>query len=126
MCIINLFLCMTIKNPKSSCVIIMNKTSEETEVVIEHNNSGEEQTDEAPLLIADEDHKLSFFEKFLALWVVICMGVGILIARYLPIVGETLNNWKYQTPTRLNNPVEFTKSINNSSLIFLKLEQNLV
>jgi ACR3 family arsenite transporter len=44
-------------------------------------------------IVDQREHKLGFFEKFLALWVVICMGIGILIARYLPIVGETLNNW---------------------------------
>jgi ACR3 family arsenite transporter len=43
--------------------------------------------------VAQKEHKLGFFEKFLALWIVICMGIGILLSRYLPIIGETLNNW---------------------------------
>ena len=42
--------------------------------------------------IEQEDRKLGFFEKFLALWVVLCMGIGILLSRYVPIIGETLNN----------------------------------
>jgi ACR3 family arsenite transporter len=44
-------------------------------------------------IIAQKESKLGFFEKFLALWVALCMGIGILISRYLPIFGETLNNW---------------------------------
>ncbi len=43
--------------------------------------------------IEQEERKLGFFEKFLALWVVLCMGIGILLSRYVPIIGETLNNW---------------------------------
>ncbi|MHA1532985.1 MAG: arsenic resistance protein [Candidatus Heimdallarchaeota archaeon] len=42
--------------------------------------------------IEQEERKLGFFEKFLALWVVLCMGIGILLSRYVPIIGETLNN----------------------------------
>ena len=42
--------------------------------------------------IEQEERKLGFFEKFLALWVVLCMGIGILLSRYAPIFGESLNN----------------------------------
>jgi ACR3 family arsenite transporter len=43
--------------------------------------------------ITQKEHKLGFFEKLLAVWVVLCMGMGILLSIYLPKFGETLNNW---------------------------------
>lgn len=42
----------------------------------------------------DKEHKLSIFEKYLALWVAICMGIGILLSQFVPIIGETLNSWQ--------------------------------
>lgn len=33
---------------------------------------------------------ISFFEKHLSLWVLVCMVLGILIGRYIPIIPETL------------------------------------
>ncbi len=42
-----------------------------------------------------KEHKLGFFEKLLAVWVVLCMGIGILLSVYLPKFGETLNNWNF-------------------------------
>lgn len=53
-------------------------------------------TDQAEILepiIAQKEPKLGIFEKFLALWVALCMGIGILLSVYLPKFGETLNNW---------------------------------
>ncbi|HUT80186.1 MAG TPA: arsenic resistance protein [Candidatus Bathyarchaeia archaeon] len=47
-----------------------------------------------------KESKLKFFEKFLAIWVVICMGVGILFSRVWPAFGAALNsvnifdNWR--------------------------------
>ncbi|NHJ83866.1 MAG: ACR3 family arsenite efflux transporter [Asgard group archaeon] len=40
-----------------------------------------------------EEKKLGIFEKFLALWVAICMAIGILLSQFVPIIGETLNSW---------------------------------
>ncbi|MBN1329256.1 MAG: arsenic resistance protein [Candidatus Heimdallarchaeota archaeon] len=40
----------------------------------------------------DKESKLKLFEKFLALWVLICMGVGILLSRVWPAFGSTLNS----------------------------------
>ncbi|MEE9487296.1 MAG: arsenical-resistance protein, partial [Candidatus Brocadiales bacterium] len=36
--------------------------------------------------MAPEDAQLTFFQKFLPLWVFFCMGTGILIGRLLPMV----------------------------------------
>ena len=36
--------------------------------------------------MAPENAQLTFFQKFLPLWVFLCMGTGILIGRLLPMV----------------------------------------
>ena len=55
-----------------------------------------------PATVIEKEHKLGFFEKFLALWVMLCMGIGILLSRYLPIIGDTLSGW---TVYNINIPI---------------------
>lgn len=38
---------------------------------------------------------LGIFEKYLTLWVIICMALGILIGKFLPIVPDTLSQFEY-------------------------------
>lgn len=38
---------------------------------------------------------ISFFEKYLTLWVILCMAAGILIGKYLPQIPEFLNRFEY-------------------------------
>jgi arsenite transporter len=38
---------------------------------------------------------ISFFEKYLTLWVILCMAVGIFIGRYLPSIPEFLGRFEY-------------------------------
>lgn len=38
---------------------------------------------------------ISFFEKYLTLWVALCMAVGILIGKYLPQIPEFLGKFEY-------------------------------
>jgi len=38
---------------------------------------------------------ISFFERYLTLWVAICMVVGVLIGVYLPVIPEFLGNFEY-------------------------------
>lgn len=38
---------------------------------------------------------ISFFEKYLTLWVILCMVLGVLIGKYLPIIPDTLNIFQY-------------------------------
>lgn len=38
---------------------------------------------------------ISFFQKYLTVWVVICMGIGVLIGNFLPAVPEFLNQFEY-------------------------------
>lgn len=38
---------------------------------------------------------IGFFEKYLTIWVILCMAAGVLIGRFLPIVPEFLNRFEY-------------------------------
>ena len=38
---------------------------------------------------------ISFFEKYLTLWVILCMAAGILIGKYLPGIPSFLNRFEY-------------------------------
>lgn len=38
---------------------------------------------------------LGFFEKYLTIWVVLCIIAGILIGKYIPSIPETLNKFEY-------------------------------
>lgn len=37
---------------------------------------------------------MSKFEKYLFLWVALCMGVGLLLSQTIPGIGETINSWQ--------------------------------
>ena len=38
---------------------------------------------------------MRFFEKYLTLWVALCIVVGIAVGQWLPVVPETLGRWEY-------------------------------
>jgi arsenite transporter len=38
--------------------------------------------------------KIGFFEKYLTLFVLICMAIGVLIGRFLPIIPDTLSRFE--------------------------------
>ena len=38
---------------------------------------------------------ISFFEKYLTLWVVLCMVAGILIGKFAPVIPEFLGKFEY-------------------------------
>ena len=38
---------------------------------------------------------IGFFEKYLSIWVLICMAVGILISKFLPDIPEFLSRFEY-------------------------------
>ena len=45
--------------------------------------------------------EISFFEKYLTLWVLICMAAGVFIGRFLPFIPDfwdVLNMQMYQYP----------------------------
>ncbi|MFV0395075.1 MAG: ACR3 family arsenite efflux transporter [Coprobacillaceae bacterium] len=43
----------------------------------------------------NKNEGISFFEKYLSIWVVICMVVGILIGKFLPAIPDFLNQFEY-------------------------------
>ena len=38
---------------------------------------------------------ISFFQKYLPVWVALCMAVGVLMGRWLPGIGAFLNQFEY-------------------------------
>ncbi|HHU80052.1 MAG TPA: arsenical-resistance protein, partial [Acholeplasmataceae bacterium] len=38
---------------------------------------------------------ISFFQKYLTVWVIICMVIGVLIGNFLPAVPKFLNKFEY-------------------------------
>jgi ACR3 family arsenite transporter len=44
---------------------------------------------------AQENSGIGFFERYLTLWVIICMAAGVLIARFLPSVPAFLGRFEY-------------------------------
>ncbi len=45
--------------------------------------------------IAKEPSGISFFEKYLTLWVILCMATGIMIGKYLPWIPDFLGKFEY-------------------------------
>ena len=43
----------------------------------------------------EKNQGIGFFEKYLTLWVIICMAVGVLIGKYLPAVPQFLGKFEY-------------------------------
>jgi ACR3 family arsenite transporter len=39
--------------------------------------------------------KLGFFEKYLALWVILCMIIGLLLSQFIPELSNTINNLQF-------------------------------
>ena len=38
---------------------------------------------------------MSFFEKYLSVWVALCIIIGIVIGQWIPVVPDTLGQWEY-------------------------------
>ena len=46
------------------------------------------------VIMSEEHVHLSVFEKYLAFWVLACMGIGIALSQYFPILGQTFDAWQ--------------------------------
>lgn len=46
--------------------------------------------------------ELTFFEKYLTVWVAICIGIGVLVGRFIPVIPDILGGMKY---ANVNIPV---------------------
>ncbi|MHA1237073.1 MAG: arsenic resistance protein, partial [Candidatus Hodarchaeales archaeon] len=42
----------------------------------------------------DKEGGLGIFEKFLALWVAVCMLIGIILSQIVPAISETIDSWQ--------------------------------
>jgi ACR3 family arsenite transporter len=43
----------------------------------------------------EEKRKIGFFDKYLSIWVIFCIGIGLFIGKFLPMIPETLSKWEY-------------------------------
>ena len=43
----------------------------------------------------DKETKLGFFEKYLTLWIAICIILGLLLGRFFPVLGQYLDSMKF-------------------------------
>jgi ACR3 family arsenite transporter len=43
----------------------------------------------------EKKQEITFFEKYLSLWVLLCMGIGILIGKFIPQIPQTLGKFEY-------------------------------
>lgn len=46
--------------------------------------------------MSEEHVHLGLFEKYLAVWVIVCMGIGIALSQYFPILGQTFNDLQFR------------------------------
>ena len=44
----------------------------------------------------ETNEKISFFERYLSIWVLLCMAAGILIARFMPSVQSFLQSLEFK------------------------------
>jgi len=44
--------------------------------------------------LAESSAHLSFFEKYLAVWVIACMGVGLVLSQFLPGLSQAIDSWQ--------------------------------
>ena len=42
--------------------------------------------------VQDTEVQLGFFEKYLAIWVALCMGIGLLLSQFFPALSDAINN----------------------------------
>ena len=49
--------------------------------------------------------RLDFFERYLSLWVLACMVVGVALGKLLPGVTATLSSWEFGTGSHVNIPI---------------------
>ena len=88
-----------------------------------------------------EEKTLSTFEKYLAVWVAICMIIGLVLSQTLPGLSQTLNNWQIRGisvpigiclflmmyPALLNLQLEeLRKLMRNPKPIFLTIVSNWI
>ena len=46
-------------------------------------------------MASDQKQEIGVFQRYLSLWVILCMAVGVLIGKFLPGVPAFLNRFEY-------------------------------
>ena len=49
--------------------------------------------------------RLSFFERYLSIWVALCMSIGILLGKQLPEMTDTLRELEFGQGSHINLPI---------------------
>lgn len=54
---------------------------------------------------ATMEKKMNFFEKYLTLWVILCMIIGVILGKNFPVITDTLRKMEFGTDTHINIPI---------------------
>jgi ACR3 family arsenite transporter len=54
---------------------------------------------------SSDTRRLTFFERYLTLWVAICMAVGIAAGKFLPILTDFLRRLEFSAGSQINVPI---------------------
>src|SRR5512135_2616450 len=49
--------------------------------------------------------RLAFFERYLTVWVLVCMGVGLAFGKLLPELTASLSKWEFGQGSQVNVPI---------------------
>jgi ACR3 family arsenite transporter len=55
--------------------------------------------------MSNEVRRLNVFERYLTLWVVLCMGAGIALGKLFPTVIDELRRWEFVGGSQINIPI---------------------
>jgi len=55
--------------------------------------------------VHDVPKRLSFFERYLSIWVALCMGIGIVLGKQLPELTDTLRKLEFGQDSHINLPI---------------------
>ncbi len=51
-------------------------------------------SEEKNTISQDIGRKIGFFEKYLPIWIIICMALGILLSIIIPVISEAIDSWQ--------------------------------
>ncbi len=64
-----------------------------------------EQVLDSVALGPSDDKRLGFFERYLTLWVALCMVAGVTIGRWAPGLTDVLRGMEFGTSSHVNFPI---------------------
>jgi len=57
------------------------------------------------IIVAENEKTLNFFERYLTLWVALCMGVGVLFGKLFPGVVDVIRSMEFGEGSQINIPI---------------------